>query len=100
MDLADAQAPGGGPGARVRPGCGCTARPRPARPRCSPQQEQSALLAVPGPYDVPVFKRARSTATITSRSCRSLYSIPREYIGQYVDVRADSALVKVSFRGK
>jgi hypothetical protein len=32
--------------------------------------------------------------------CRSLYSIPREYIGQSVDVRADSALVKVSFRGK
>jgi hypothetical protein len=31
---------------------------------------------------------------------KALYSIPKVYIGQYVDVRADSALVKVFWRGQ
>ncbi len=63
-------------------------------------EEQSALLAVPEPYDVPVFKSCKVHRDYHIEACRSLYSIPREYIGQYVDVRADSKLVKVSFRGK
>jgi transposase len=63
-------------------------------------QEQPLLLAVPEPYDVPVFKSCKVHNDYHIEACRSLYSIPREYIGQYVDVRADSKLVKVSFRGK
>lgn len=62
--------------------------------------EQSALLAVPEPYDVPVFRTCKVHRDYHLEVCRSLYSVPREYIGQYVDVRADSALVKVSFRGR
>lgn len=64
------------------------------------EQEQSALLAVPAPYDVPVFKTCKVHRDYHIEVCRSLYSIPRDYIGQSVDVRADSALVRVSFRGK
>jgi hypothetical protein len=64
------------------------------------EQEQSTLLAVPAPYDVPVFRTCKVHRDYHLEVCRSLYSVPREYIGQYVDVRADSALVKVSFRGK
>jgi hypothetical protein len=64
------------------------------------EQEQSALLAVPASYDVPVFKTCKVHRDYHIEVCRSLYSIPREYIGQSVDVRADAALVRVSFRGK
>jgi transposase len=64
------------------------------------EQEQSLLLAVPAPYDVPVFKTSKVHRDHHIEVCRSLYSIPKDYIGQSVDVRADSALVKVSFRGK
>jgi transposase len=64
------------------------------------EEERSALLAVPVPYDVPVFKTCKVHRDYHIEVCRSLYSIPRDYIGQSVDVRADSALVRVSFRGK
>jgi transposase len=64
------------------------------------EHEQAALLPVPAPYDVPVFKTCKVHRDYHLEACRSIYSVPREYIGQYVDVRADSALVKVSFRGK
>jgi transposase len=63
-------------------------------------EEQPLLLPVPESYDVPVFKSCKVHNDYHIEACRSLYSIPREYIGQYVDVRADSKLVKVSFRGK
>jgi transposase len=64
------------------------------------EHEQAALLPVTAPYDVPVFKTCKVHRDYHIEACRSLYSVPREYIGQYVDVRADSALVKVSFRGR
>jgi transposase len=63
-------------------------------------EEQPVLLPVPEPYDVPVFKQCKVHRDFHIEACRSLYSVPHEYIGHYVDVRADSALVKVSFRGK
>jgi transposase len=64
------------------------------------EKEQPLLLAVPAPYDPPVFRTCKVHRDYHIEVCRSLYSIPREYIGQWVDVRADSALVKVSLRGK
>jgi transposase len=64
------------------------------------EQEQAALLPVPAPYDVPAFRACKVHRDYHIEVCRSLYSVPREYIGQYVDVRADSALVKVSLRGR
>jgi transposase len=63
-------------------------------------EEQPVLLAVPEPYDVPVFRSCKVHRDYHIEVCRSLYSVPGEYIGQYVDVRADAKLVKVSFRGK
>jgi transposase len=99
VDLADAQA-------RAVAWCATTAGLRvhgttQARPaEMFAAQEQSALLPVPEPYDVPVFKICKVHRDYHIEACRSLYSIPREYIGQYVDVRADSKLVKVSFRGR
>jgi Mu transposase, C-terminal domain len=64
------------------------------------EEEQSALLPVPAPYDVPVFRICKVHRDYHIEVCRSLYSVPREYIGQSVDVRADSKLVKISLRGK
>jgi transposase len=99
VDLADAQA-------RAVDWCAIkaglrvhgTTQARPAE--AFAQEEKSALLPVPGPYDVPEFKQCKVHRDFHLEACKSLYSIPREYIGQYVDVRVDSALVKVSFRGK
>jgi transposase len=64
------------------------------------EREQPCLLPVPAAYDVPVFKTCKVHHDFHIEVCKSLYSVPREYIGQAVAVRADSALVKVSFRGK
>jgi transposase len=99
VDLADAQA-------RVVTWCSTraglrvhgTTQARPAE--MFAEREQPALLPVPAPYDVPVFKTCKVHRDYHIEACRSLYSVPREYIGCYVDVRADSALVKVSFRGR
>jgi hypothetical protein len=64
------------------------------------EHEQSTLLPAPARYDVPVFKTCKVHRDYHLEVCRAIYSVPREYIGQEVQVRADSALVKVSFRGK
>jgi transposase len=99
VDLADAQA-------RVVIWCTSTAGLRvhgttQARPaEVFAEAEQSLLLAVPAPYDVPVFKTCKVHRDYHIEMCRSLYSVPREYLGQSVDVRADSALVRVTFRGR
>jgi transposase len=64
------------------------------------QYEASRLLPVPPPYDVPVFKTVKVHRDFHVEVARALYSIPKVYIGQYLDVRADSALVKLFHRGQ
>jgi hypothetical protein len=64
------------------------------------ETEASALLAVPAAYDVPVLRACKVHRDFHIEIGRALYSIPRDYIGQSVDVRADSALVKVFHRGQ
>jgi transposase len=64
------------------------------------QHEASALLAVPAPYDVPVFKSCKVHRDFHLEIGRALYSVPKVYIGQYLDVRADSALVKMVHNGQ
>jgi hypothetical protein len=99
VDLADAQA-------RAVTWCATkaglrvhgTTQARPAQ--VFAEQEQPALLAVPEPYDVPVFRSCKVHRDYHIEICRSLYSVPRDYVGQLVDVRADSKLVKVFLRGK
>jgi transposase len=63
-------------------------------------EEKPMLLAVSEAYDVPVFKTCKVHRDYHIEACKAIYSIPSQYIGQDVDVRADSKLVKVFLRGK
>jgi hypothetical protein len=63
-------------------------------------QEAPVLLPRPAVYDVPTFARCKVHRDYHIEIGKALYSIPKVYIGQYVDVRADSALVKVFWRGR
>src|SRR5690606_23761115 len=63
-------------------------------------EERNRLLALSMPYDVPVFRTCEVHRDFHIEIGRALYSIPRDYIGQFVEVRADSALVKVFHRGQ
>jgi transposase len=65
------------------------------------EQEAGLLLPVTGPYDVPVFRtNCKVHRDFHIEMCKALYSIPKDYIGQTVTARADSALVKVFHRGQ
>lgn len=63
-------------------------------------EEAPVLLPVPVDYDVPVFRTAKVHRDHHIEVNKALYSVPGDYIGQLVDVRADSALVKVYHRGQ
>jgi transposase len=99
VDLTDAQA-------RTRAWCADVAGQRvhgttQARPaQVFAEHETGVLLAVPAPYDVPVFKTCKVHRDYHLEVGKALYSVPKVYIGQYVDVRADSALVKVFYNGQ
>ncbi|GFG50601.1 hypothetical protein MAGR_20420 [Mycolicibacterium agri] len=62
-------------------------------------EEQPTLLPVPGVYDVPVFKRVKVHRDFHAEVAKALYSLPECWIGQYLDVRADTELVKFYRRG-
>jgi transposase len=99
-DLADAQR-------RVQVWCattaglrvhGTTAR-RPAEHFA--ETEQAMLLPAPAvDYDVPVFATPKVARDRHVEVARALYSVPGELIGQRLDVRADSRLVKFYFHGQ
>jgi hypothetical protein len=63
--------------------------------------EEMALLAPEPaePYDVPIFAEPKVARDYHIEVSRALYSVPCAYIGQRVQVRADSALVRVYHRG-
>lgn len=63
-------------------------------------QEAGLLLPVPKAYDVPLFKSCKVHRDFHLEIGKALYSVPRAYLGQQVDVRADSALVKVFWHGQ
>lgn len=93
-DLADAQA-------RVATWCAGTAGMRmhgttAARPaETFAEVEAACMLAVPPPYDMPIFTRVKVHRDFHVEIARSLYSVPGQWIGQYLDARADSELVKL-----
>jgi len=63
-------------------------------------EEAPVLLAAPTQrYDLPVYSRAKVHRDHHIQVGKALYSVPGDLIGCHVDVRADSALVKVSYRG-
>lgn len=62
-------------------------------------EEQPLLLAMPGIYDVPVFKGVKVHRDFHAEVGKALYSLPEQWIGIVLDVRADSELVKFYHRG-
>lgn len=99
LDLADAQA-------RARAWCLDVAGQRihgtiQARPaQVFADREAGLLLPVPAAYDVPVFATCKVHRDFHLEVGKALYSVPKVYIGQHVDVRADSALVKIFHNGQ
>jgi hypothetical protein len=63
-------------------------------------EEAAHLLPAPiSPYDVPVYATAKVHRDHHIEVAKALYSIPGDLIGARVEVRADRALVRVSYRG-
>jgi transposase len=63
--------------------------------------EAAVLLPAPtARYDVPLFATPKVARDLHIEVARGLYSVPGELIGQRVEVRADSRLVKVFSRGQ
>jgi hypothetical protein len=74
--------------------------------RCRPAElfaaEEAPRLA-PAPvfgYELPVYARAKVHRDHHIEVARALYSVPGNLIGQHVDVRADSQLVRIWHRGR
>ena len=64
-------------------------------------EEHALLLPLPAtPYDVPVFATPKVAPDRHVEVARAMYSVPGELIGQRVQARADSRLVKVYHRGQ
>jgi transposase len=57
--------------------------------------EAGCLLPVPEPYDVPVFTRVKVHRDFHVEVAKALYSVPEQFLGSYLDARADSTLVKL-----
>lgn len=99
VDLSDAQARAeawcaGTAGMRMH---GTTAR-RPAEHFAA--VEAGCLLPVPAVYDVPIFREVKVHRDFHIEIARALYSVPGHLIGQQLQARADSELVKLSHRGR
>ncbi len=62
--------------------------------------ESLCLLTVSAPYDVPTFTRVKVHRDFHVEVARALYSVPEQWIGQHLDARADSDLVKLYSRGQ
>jgi hypothetical protein len=63
-------------------------------------EEASRLLPAPAtPYDLPVYASAKVHRDHHIEVAKAIYSIPGDLIGATVEVRADRALVRVSYRG-
>jgi hypothetical protein len=62
-------------------------------------QEAPLLAPAPGAYDLPLFKTVKVHRDYHAEVAKALYSLPECWIGQYLQVRADSELVKFYHRG-
>ena len=62
--------------------------------------ETSCLLPVPAAYDVPTFTRVKVHRDFHVEVAKALYSLPQQWIGHYLDARADSDLVKLYSAGQ
>lgn len=70
-----------------------------ARPRgVFDNAELPKLLPVPPQYDVPIFKDAKAHRDFHAEIGRALYSLPQQWIGSTLSVRADTELVNFYHR--
>jgi len=64
-------------------------------------EEAPRLLPAPSSrYDVPAYADPKVHRDHHIEVLKALYSVPGNLIGRHVDVRADSVLVKISYRGQ
>lgn len=63
-------------------------------------EDAPLLLPAPEDYDVPVFRQAKVHRDHHIEVGKALYSVPGDYIGQSVDIRAGAQLVKIYHRGQ
>ncbi|HEY5847014.1 MAG TPA: IS21 family transposase [Microlunatus sp.] len=63
-------------------------------------REAAVLLPVPGRYDVPTFTQVKVHRDFHVEIGRALYSVPKAFLGQHLDARADSQLVKLYAGGR
>ncbi|AXH96951.1 IS21 family transposase [Ornithinimicrobium avium] len=61
--------------------------------------EAGCLLPVPAHYDQPVLTRVKVHRDYHVEVAKALYSVPEAHLGQYLDARADSELVKLYTSG-
>jgi hypothetical protein len=64
------------------------------------QLEAVALLPIQPVYDVPILRSVKVHRHYHIEIGKALYSVPGDYIGQQLDARADSQLVKLFHRGQ
>ncbi len=64
------------------------------------ETESRCLLPVPARYDVPMFSRVKVHRDFHVEVARALYSVPEHLLGQYLNSRADSDLVKLFAGGQ
>jgi transposase len=64
------------------------------------QLEAVALLPIQPVYDVPILRSVKVHRDYHIEIGKALYSVPGDYIGQQLDARADSQLVKLFHRGQ
>lgn len=67
---------------------------------CFTRDEAPVLKPVPAPYDVPIFTHAKVHRDFHASVGRALYSLPEQWIGQRVQVRADSTQVRFTSGGR
>ncbi len=63
------------------------------------EHEAPVLLPVADAYDVPVFTRVKVHRDFHVEVAKALYSLPEQFLGQHLDARADSQLVKLYQKG-
>jgi Mu transposase, C-terminal domain len=99
VDLADAQA-------RAEAWCATVAGLRlhgtiQARPaEVFAAQEAERLLPLPEPYDVPIFATVKVHRDHHVEVAKALYSVPSALLGQHLQARADTRLVKLFHHGQ
>lgn len=64
-------------------------------------EEAPQLLPAPQTvYDVPIYAKPKVHKDFHVEIAKALYSVPYTLMGEYVEARADSSLVRITYKGK